>query len=56
VSIGPDLLGYRLAMGFAAACVVLAVAGFAWMAIHDWREERRRKRRLYRVTTPAPRA
>lgn len=56
MSTGPDLLGHRLAMGFAAACVVLAVAGFAWMAIHDWREERRRKRRPYRVTMPAPRA
>jgi hypothetical protein len=54
MSSGPDLLGYRLAIGFAAACVMLAVAGFAWMAVHDWREERRRKRRLYRVTVPPP--
>jgi hypothetical protein len=47
--------GERLALWFAASCVMLAVAGFAWMAVYDWREARRRKQQPARPTVPAPR-
>jgi len=47
--------GERLALWFAAGCVAIAIAGFAWMALHDWTESRRRKQAIARPTVPPPR-
>lgn len=50
----PGEFGLRVAMWFAGGCFVLAAACLAGMIIHDWFEERRRKRRIYHATVPPP--
>lgn len=49
------MTGYAFALWCSGTLGALAVAGLVGMMLHDWLEERRRKRRLYRVTVPPPR-
>jgi hypothetical protein len=51
----PGSFGLHVALWFAVCGGLLSVAGFAWMAIHDWRESRRRRRnRDCIIHVPAP--